>query len=64
MLTSLQSRNGNHIRAKGGNVLILCLLVNLGNRTTVKKLYTFVKLSFTGLQKNADLKGQHFDMVM
>ena len=29
MLTSLQSLNGNHIRAKGGNVLILCLLVNL-----------------------------------
>ena len=55
MLTSLQLRNCNHIRAKGGNVLILCLLVNLGNRTTVKKLYTFVKLSFTGLQKNADL---------
>ena len=64
MLTSLQSRNCNHIRAKGGNPLILCILVNLGNPATVKKLYTFVKLSFTGLQKNADLKGQHFDMIM
>ncbi len=51
MLTSLQSRNGNHIRAKRGNRLILWWLVNSGNRTTVKKLYTFVKLSFTCLQK-------------
>ena len=64
MLTSLQSRNCNHIRAKGGNRLILWWLVNPGNRTTVKKFYTFVKLSFTGLQKNADLKGQHFYMIM
>ena len=64
MLTSLQPLNGNHIRAKYDNPLILCVLVNSGNRVTVKKLYTFVKLSFTGLQKNADLKGQHFDMIM